>query len=84
MLRQGLCSCARSPPAVHPSVGWWEGRDPRALFLDCSVDRCLVLTIRKHLMVQNGLHRGSDLGRCPWPPDPMKVQEGLLAHRARL
>lgn len=38
MLRQGLCACAHSPPAVHPSVGWWEGQDPRALFLDCSVD----------------------------------------------
>lgn len=69
-----------SSPPFSQMVG---GPGPESPFsgLFC---QCLVLTIRKHLVVQNGLHGGSDLRRCPWPPDPMKGQEGLLAHRARL
>lgn len=69
------------PPAVHPLVDGCEEPGPRALHLDCSVN---AWSWWKHLVVQSGLPRGSGLGRCPWPPGPVRVQEGLLAHRACL
>lgn len=74
----------RSLTPSSPSFGGTvRGPGPESPFSGLFCQR-LVLTVRKHLVVQNGLHGGSDLGRCPWPPDPVKVQEGLLAHRACL